>query len=117
MFRASLVAAYALATIGALPAAEPPLQDPMRPYQVLPQAGSGVAAPRRLELSAILVSSQRRIAVINGRFYREGDVVDGAEVLRIDPESVQLRRGNENLEVRLIRGSTGAQSRQGVPAS
>jgi hypothetical protein len=106
-----------LTTFGLLSAAEPPLHDPMRPYQVAPQAGPGISIPRRLELSAILVSSQRRIAVINKHFYREGDVVDGAEVIRIHPEFVQLRRGSENLEVRLIRGSTGAQSRQGVPAS
>jgi MSHA biogenesis protein MshK len=77
-----------------------PLQDPMRPYQA-PVGGAGVGAERRTEVSAILISPQRRIAVINGELYREGDLVDGALLVRIEADSVRLKRGDRETVVPL----------------
>jgi MSHA biogenesis protein MshK len=81
-------------------AEELPLQDPMRPYQA-PVGGARVGTARQIEVSAILISPQRRIAVINGELYREGELVDGAELVRIEADSVRLKRGDQEFVVAL----------------
>ena len=43
-----------------------------------------------LSLNAVLISSDRRVAVINGRIYRVGDDVYGNKIASIDANSVQL---------------------------
>ena len=102
---------------GAARAQELPLGDPMRPYRVESTPGTERSAPDRLELSAVLISTTRRIAVINGNFYREGDQVAGARITRIEPGSVRLRRGGEDVVVPLIREGARASNHQGDPAS
>lgn len=84
-----------------LPRTEQPKTDPMRPYRPqLPVRPDGTV-PRKYELSAVLISATRRIAVINGGLYREGDEVEGATITRIEAGSVSLRRGSERLVVPL----------------
>jgi hypothetical protein len=77
------------------------VQDPTRPAVV---ARSEVGAPLTadsLHLTGVLVSSSRRIAVIDGKFYRVGDRVNGEEIMRIEPGSIQIRRGSEQVLVRV----------------
>jgi hypothetical protein len=97
----------ALLPIYGVAAEDLPLQDPTLPYEQAQTPAARGSVSRRLELTAVLISSQRRIAVINGKFYREGEHVDGAQITRIEPESVGLRRGSEEMEVRLNTGRTG----------
>ncbi len=65
--------------------------DPMRP------PGFGVASTKKayqstnFVLSQILISEQRKRAIINEKLVSEGDRVAGAKVLRIDPDKVILR--------------------------
>jgi MSHA biogenesis protein MshK len=93
-----------------------PLKDPMRPYQA-PVGGVRIgAAERTIEVSAILISPQRRIAVINGELYREGDLVEGAELVRIEAESVRLKRAGEETVVPLD-ASAGRQISEGDSAT
>ncbi len=73
-------------------------RDPMRPYSP-PAAAAGASEPVRYRLSSVLISPQRRVAVINGRVCRVGDRVAGAEVLAIERERVHLRVGGKELIV------------------
>ncbi|HEX7061733.1 MAG TPA: hypothetical protein VF200_07160 [Woeseiaceae bacterium] len=73
-------------------------RDPMRPYAP-PAAAASASEPVRYHLSSVLISSQRRVAVINGRVCRVGDRVAGAEVLAIEHERVRLRVGGKEITV------------------
>jgi len=96
---------------------ELPLRDPMQPYQATGAPNVEGAAPRRLELSAVLISSTRRVAVLNGRPYRQGDRVNGAELTRIEPTSVHLRGDDGEIVIRLAAGHAEEQIIQGDSGS
>ena len=102
MSRAALLSALvACVAVAAAAAEELPLRDPMRPYAAPADGGAPRAGPRELRLTAVLISPQRRIAVINGGIYGEGEEVDGARVVRIEPDAVRVRRGAQDLVVPL----------------
>jgi MSHA biogenesis protein MshK len=82
-------------------AAEPPLRDPMQPFEPAAATAASGSPQAPYRLSAVLISASRRIAVLNGRPYRQGDRIDGVEIARIEPGAVHLRRGDEQLVVRL----------------
>lgn len=60
---------------------------------------SNAAEPQaqRWQLQSILIADQRRIAIINGRRVSEGDRIDAAEVLTIEPGRVELRHRSETI--------------------
>jgi len=96
---------------------ELPKSDPMRPDRPqLPVRADGTV-PSRFQLSAVLISASRRIAVINGGLYREGDEIEGATITRIAPGSVSLRRGSEQLVVPLNAQGPATSDIHGDPAS
>jgi hypothetical protein len=82
-------------------AQDPPLRDPMRPYAV-ERSAERTARPTPPRVSTILISNTRRVAVIDGETYSEGDVFSGAEIVRIEPKAVYLRRGGNELVMPLI---------------
>lgn len=106
MFRSAYIAA-ALLVAAAAARADEPLRDPMQPYRIVPGAPSvaGPAVPR-YRLTAVLISPTRRIAVVNGKPYQQGERVADAEITRIDMEAVHLRAKGE--EVVLHLGSAAA---------
>ena len=116
----SIVLACVLTAAAASPPGfgqELPKSDPMRPDRPqLPVRADGTVA-RRFELSAVLISATRRIAVINGGLYREGDEIDGATITRIAAGSVSLRRGSEQLVVPLNAERPATSDIHGDPAS
>ena len=75
------------------------LFDPTRPFQARGTRSQSVAPS--FELTAILISGTRRVAIINGKPCRAGDTVDGAELLSIESGSVELRAGPRTVTVRL----------------
>lgn len=75
------------------------VQDPTRPTVVTRSERGATPAATHLRLTGVLVSDTRRIAVINGKFYRVGDRVNGEEITRIDPGSIQIIRGGERVLV------------------
>ena len=87
------------AVIGELP-------DPTRPLSgrtVAPSpkpALAPVQAPSVLQ--SILVSAQRRLAVISGRTVRVGDQVGDAVVTEILPYEVVLQRNGQEVRMRLM---------------
>lgn len=68
------------------------IHDPMQPTWL--RGGSSTQPERtreqRFSVDTIVVSPERRIAIINGRSVGVGEWVNGAKVMRIDPEAVIL---------------------------
>ena len=83
----------------ALPVAADARVDPTRPPAapaITHSAGASEPAPR-LRLESTLVSSFRRIAIINGERVREGQLIAGARVESIDMNEVVLRADGREL--------------------
>ena len=113
MFKAAWILGLVLATSVA-GAEELPLRDPLRPYTAtLPSDASG-APVRRLELQAVVVSPERRIAVINDELRREGERVGDAVIVRIERGAVHMRRAGEDFVLRLD-GRTSSENRGDTP--
>ena len=79
------------------------MEDPTRP-PTGKATSSYVGAPKshavRWTLHSTLVSSERRTAVINDRVVSQGDRINGATVVSIQPSSVRLR--NKGREMTLV---------------
>jgi hypothetical protein len=73
--------------------------DPMRPIT----KGRLKSAPEQTTyvVTAIFVSADRRVAVINGHSAAVGERVDGAWIRRIEPHAVYLERNGRSLAVAL----------------
>jgi hypothetical protein len=102
-----------LVLAGAARAAEPALHDPTEPFR---PSASGVASGRapapRFRLTAVLISPTRRVAIVNGKPLQEGQSVAGAEIVKIDARSVQLRDGTRDFVVQLGNSREGAPERK-----
>ncbi len=95
----------ALATCAPLAAAQA-LRDPTRPPVVFGRAGDGrpVIRSRGAEwvLQSVLLSPERRYAIINGEVLSLGGSVGGAELVAIRESEVTLRAGGTLRTVRLF---------------
>lgn len=89
------------------------LADPMRPPAGMHATSTGAgtasalatAAPVRPIVQTIIIGSDRRYAVIDGRAVAPGDQVSGMRVVRIAESSVTLRdAAGRNLEIDLLAG-------------
>lgn len=71
-------------------------RDPTQPLNTPSQ--SAAASPDNLVLNSVLLSTARKLAVINGESVGENDTVAGARVLRILEDRVIVRyRGEEQV--------------------
>lgn len=90
-------------------------RDPMRPP--LPAAErTAVRAARAPDLSAVIGSGERRVAVVNGRVVRAGDTVDGALILAVFDDGVRYSRAGVARELRLPPAATVKRPAQIGPA-
>ena len=89
------------------------LLDPTRPPS-LPSVAAPQASPvTELNLSLIRVSETDRAAVLGERLVREGDVVEGVRVLRIDRNEVTvIDADGERRSLRLTSGDYKVLSRE-----
>jgi len=78
------------------------LGDPTRPPAVA--SPSSTSTRVHWQVTSILFSPQRRVAVVNGRLVTEGEEVDGARVLTIRPASVELRYRTHRLTIPMKAG-------------
>lgn len=78
-----------------------PVVDPMRPpsHAPAPRVSNTREGPR-WSLSAILVSPERRLVMINNRLVGVGGIIDGARVKSIHSNSVELELGGESVFLR-----------------
>lgn len=72
------------------PATKAVIGDPMRPSYLGASRGNSTAAAPSWRVESIVVSPQRRVAVINGRSLGVGDYIQGARVAAIDAYAVTL---------------------------
>jgi hypothetical protein len=98
--RRAIALAALLVAIGAA-ADEPDPKDPMQPFRPGAAGYAGGPTVPRFRLTAVLVSPARRVAIVNGRPYQIGERIDGAEVIRIEPQAVHLRDGDAELKIGL----------------
>ena len=80
--------------LAAVPASAGSFADPTSPY------AGGVARPTS-GLQSVLISGQRKLAVIDGRQVMVGDRVGQAVVTDIQPYRVLLRRGDQTVILKL----------------
>ncbi len=102
--RAFLLACL-LVSLGAVGAAAAELADPTRPTRTLPATPGSPQAAAALRVSAIFISGERRIAVVNGRSVRVGETIGGATVRRIERDRVSFLRGGRTFSVTLLSAS------------
>lgn len=98
----ALVAAGMLLASAAEPAE--PMRDPTRPTSV--QESAPVKRDRTLTVSAVFVSGDRRLAIVNGQRVREGDAINDAIVREIETDKVSFLRNNKILVVPLLNHAT-----------
>ncbi len=70
------------------------LIDPTKPPDIS-QSGS-------LVLSAIMISPEHKLAVINGKILHEGDMINGLKIISITTNSVDLASPQEKLTLVLL---------------
>ena len=104
MSRTVALAALLLVTVGAARAEEKPVRDPMRPFGAVSVNGAAptVNGPR-FAVTSVLIAPTRRVAVVNGKPSTVGDVVDGAEIVAIEPGTVRLRENGTEIVLSLSR--------------
>ena len=98
------VLTFAIGAVGAARTEEKPVRDPMRPFGAVSVNGGAPAVNgRRFALTSVLIAPTRRVAVVNGEPLQLGDVVDGAEIVAIEPGTVRLRENGTELVLSLSR--------------
>ena len=77
----------------ALCQAQPGLEDPTRPsdWQAAIVEQAAKAVEPAFKLDSILLSPQRRVAVINGRSWSEGESRDGLTLMKVEERRVLVR--------------------------
>ncbi len=78
------------------------LRDPTRPYSRTPTPVVRPATAATFSVTAIFVSEERRVAIVNGQHVSEGDRVDGATVVEILAHSLRLNLRGTELTTRLL---------------
>jgi type II secretory pathway component PulC len=77
------------------------LRDPTRPYKA--SAVTTTTSPRFV-VNAIIVSADRRVAIVNGRRVGIGGSIDGATVISIDKDELVLTKDGRRITARLHDG-------------
>ena len=103
--RALLAGLTSVLFLSGMQLAAAPLEDPTQPPDFV-AGGNGNGSKQAQEpvwqVSSILISEDRRMAVVNGKTVWQGDEVDGARVIRISPTAVTLRDSVETFTVMLL---------------
>lgn len=74
------------------------LRDPTRPYSATERRAA--AAPRFI-VSAIIVSNDRRVAIVNGQRVGVGGSVDNATVVSIEKQKLVLETNGKQMTIGL----------------
>jgi len=80
------------------------LPDPTRPYQYGAQVLIEQAPGEKVQwrLSGVRINENKRSAILNGKLVKEGDKLDGALVMKINPTEVTLQADDKTLVVRML---------------
>ena len=96
--RARQFAVVALTLATGLCLADEALRDPTRPYTAAQQRA---ATSPRFVVNAIIVSDDRRVAIVNGRRVGVGSLLGGARVISIDKDQLILDLDGKRVTARL----------------
>lgn len=94
----NIIAACTLIASPLVVDADATLIDPTRPIYTREAAPEPVV---EFTVTAIFFSDERQHAVVNGQLVGQGDRVDGAEVMKIRPDALELRYRGETITRRL----------------
>ena len=78
------------------------LPDPTRPYQPGTAPVGAQETATGPELQSTMISLTFRRAVISGRTYKQGDKIDGAVIMSIQPYEVTLKQDGRETRLRLL---------------
>jgi MSHA biogenesis protein MshK len=106
--KSTLYCAMLTATVVAMAGAQAQaLTDPTRPPSASSALSASQAAPEETagtQLQSILMSSGRKVAVINGTMVPLGGMIGEARVVRITETQVVLKRGEETEVLKMYPG-------------
>ena len=97
-----------LLLVGLAPASVMALGDPTEPpfHAALTDPvmieNDGEEAASELTLSSILVSTKRRVAIINGQILKRNESIQGARIVAIEPDRVVLDNAGKKVELFLL---------------
>lgn len=95
------------------------MEDPTRP-PTAKATSTYVSAKKskgpRWRLHSTLVSSGRRTAVINNRVVSQGDRINGATVVSIQPSAVRLRDKGREVTLMMLKKNIKSLSRAALPS-
>lgn len=77
-------------------------QDPMRPPNWARKAATPSVSMEKIKLQQILISKDRKLAVINDRVLQEGQRIAGVTVIEIEASQIRIRRGGVNKIIKLL---------------
>ncbi len=80
------------------------LSDPTRPPTATAADGVAVASAQATQLQSVLISPNRRVAVINGTSVPLGGKFGEATLVRVTETEVELRTGGEKQVLTLLPG-------------
>ncbi len=89
--RHTLVLAALVCAVTASMAASQTLRDPTRPPAMSAKGAAGKIEPSGWILQSVLISPERRYAIINGEVVPIGGSIAGAELVAVSAERVTLR--------------------------
>lgn len=71
--------------------------DPTKPLNYSAAVGSAGSAQETITLTSILISSDRKVAIINGQVLKENQILKGfgAQVKKIDADAVTLQQNGK----------------------
>ncbi|OUS28281.1 hypothetical protein A9Q99_12175 [Gammaproteobacteria bacterium 45_16_T64] len=76
--------------------------DPMKPpAHLISNVASEHVAAGSIELQMILISKNRKVAVINDKMMREGDVKNGITLISINKHKVSVKRQGKVIDLKL----------------
>ena len=99
-----LTALAAVLPLAAAPAQAQILVDPTRPPSAAGRPGDVEDTPPGTQLQSVLISSRRRLAVINGVTVPLGGMVGEAQLVKISETEVVLKKGEESEVLKLYPG-------------
>lgn len=98
---ATVLSAAMLLCIAGSAVADSDFRDPTRPWRATVAVSE---APKRFVVNAIIVSDERRVAIVNGKRVGEGQVVAGATVVEITKDAVRIDVDGREQTLQLGRG-------------
>lgn len=93
-----------LVNVVSLPALamDDPTEPPFRSPSSMPVIEGEAEVVPELALSSILISSDRRVAVINGQILKRNELIQGVRVVAIEPGRVLLDNAGKKIELFLL---------------